>query len=435
MYRHDPGFGHSDPSDRFPDPHVPPQGSRGRGGKVAALCTIVFLSAWSGVTTLYILFRDDALKLIAERQVAASHAYDAQAMQLQAEIERLRSLKLIDQERVDRAVAELVRRQTMLESRQSALIEFGDEKSIARDRAPEVTGSVPASRAAPAAQPHAKPTPLSDTILLAPPTERWSRLESRPLAPIGADVETSQAATATEVRVSNLARELEQLEVAQGRALNDLEERYDGREQRMRKVFAELGLKNARGSRFLAGKGEAATGGPFLPWSRPPQDPFTRQVYRIRAAARSVQALEQEIVTVPVRRPTSGETDVTSPFGVRLDPFVRQLAMHTGVDFRGEPGDPVRAAAAGKIVQAERNGGYGLIVEIDHGNGIATRYAHLSSLAVEAGGNVAAGALIGRVGSTGRSTGPHLHYEVRLNGDPVDPQKYLRAGLRLEAPN
>jgi murein DD-endopeptidase MepM/ murein hydrolase activator NlpD len=107
--------------------------------------------------------------------------------------------------------------------------------------------------------------------------------------------------------------------------------------------------------------------------------------------------------------------------------------MHTGVDFRGEPGDPVRAAAAGKVVLAERNGGYCLMVEIDHGNGIATRYAHLSAVAVEAGGNVAPGALVGRVGSTGRSTGPHLHYEVRVNGEPVDPQKYLRAGLRLDA--
>jgi murein DD-endopeptidase MepM/ murein hydrolase activator NlpD len=137
---------------------------------------------------------------------------------------------------------------------------------------------------------------------------------------------------------------------------------------------------------------------------------------------------------VPVIRPTSGPTDVTSPFGVRMDPFVRQLAMHTGVDFRGETGDPVRAAAAGRVVQAERSGGYGLMVEVDHGNGIATRYAHLSNLAVSEGAQVEVGSLVGRIGSTGRSTGPHLHYEVRINGEAVDPQRFLRAGLRLEAP-
>jgi murein DD-endopeptidase MepM/ murein hydrolase activator NlpD len=116
-----------------------------------------------------------------------------------------------------------------------------------------------------------------------------------------------------------------------------------------------------------------------------------------------------------------------------MDPFVRQLAMHTGVDFRGEPGDPVRAAAAGKIIQAERNGGYGLMVEVDHGSGILTRYAHLSAVSVSEGATVDVGAVIGRIGSTGRSTGPHLHYEVRVNGEAVDPQRYLRAGLRLDA--
>jgi murein DD-endopeptidase MepM/ murein hydrolase activator NlpD len=435
MHRHHPGVSHREAANVSPAPHRQPRAAHGRGGKVAAFAAVALLSGWAGTATLFILFRDDALKLIVERQVAITSAYEAQARQQQAEIDRLRSLKLIDQERVDRTVAELTRRQTLLETRQSALITFGQERG--RDRAPEIVGSVPTSREAQRTPAQAKPIPLSDTILLAPPAERWSRLESRPVPPIGGRIDTNDPTTATDVRVGNLARELERLEMAQGRALNDLEERYDGREQRMRKVFADLGLpKNARWVRSLAGKtSEAAAGGPFLPWLRPVQDPFTRQVHRIRTTARSVQALEQEIAAVPVRRPTSGEADVTSAFGVRLDPFVRQLAMHTGVDFRGEPGDPVRAAAAGKVVQAERNGGYGLMVEIDHGNGIASRYAHLSSIAVEAGGDVVAGAQIGRVGTTGRSTGPHLHYEVRVNGEPVDPQRFLRAGLRLDPPH
>ena len=210
--------------------------------------------------------------------------------------------------------------------------------------------------------------------------------------------------------------------------LNEIEERYDGREQRIRRVFAELGLNSSRAAREAA-----ATGGPFLPWTRPAEDLFGRQLHRIRLSARAVELLQREIARVPVSRPTSGPTDVTSPFGVRMDPFVRQLAMHTGVDFRGEPGDPVRAAAAGKVIQAERNGGYGLMVEVDHGNGIVTRYAHLSAVSVSEGATVDVGAVIGRIGSTGRSTGPHLHYEVRVNGEAVDPQRYLRAGLRLDA--
>jgi murein DD-endopeptidase MepM/ murein hydrolase activator NlpD len=193
-------------------------------------------------------------------------------------------------------------------------------------------------------------------------------------------------------------------------------------------VFADLGVKTVAGS-----GGRQGSGGPFLPWMRPPEDPFARQLYRIRLSLRAVDTLQREITTVPVGRPTVGATDVTSPFGVRLDPFVRQLALHTGVDFRGEPGDPVRAAASGKVVQAERNGGYGLMVEVDHGNGIATRYAHLSAISVSEGAMIDVGTVVGRIGTSGRSTGPHLHYEVRVNGEAVDPQRFLRAGLRLDA--
>jgi murein DD-endopeptidase MepM/ murein hydrolase activator NlpD len=204
----------------------------------------------------------------------------------------------------------------------------------------------------------------------------------------------------------------------------------------MRKVLEELGVPPARaGARLAANKIAAASGGPFVPWARPAEDPFARQLHRIRSAAASVDALEKEIDAIPARRPTTGETDVTSSFGVRLDPFLRQPAMHTGIDFRGEAGDLVHATAAGQVVQAERNGGYGLMVEIDHGNGLITRYAHLSAIAVGNGEMVEPGSLIGRIGSTGRSTGPHLHYEVRIQGEAADPQRFLRAGLRLDARN
>jgi murein DD-endopeptidase MepM/ murein hydrolase activator NlpD len=260
------------------------------------------------------------------------------------------------------------------------------------------------------------------------PAERTARLESRPVAPLHRPSEAPKINSAVDVRLENLGRELGQIETAQSQMLNEIEEWYDVREQRIRRVFAELGLNSPRATREAA-----ATGGPFLPWTRPAEDSFGRQLHRIRLSARAVESLQREIARVPVSRPTTGPTDVTSPFGVRMDPFVRQLAMHTGVDFRGEPGDPVRAAAAGKVIQAERNGGYGLMVEVDHGNGIVTRYAHLSAVSVSDGATVDVGAVIGRIGSTGRSTGPHLHYEVRVNGEAVDPQRYLRAGLRLDA--
>jgi murein DD-endopeptidase MepM/ murein hydrolase activator NlpD len=145
--------------------------------------------------------------------------------------------------------------------------------------------------------------------------------------------------------------------------------------------------------------------------------------------------LSNTLAGVPLRKPIMGEIDLSSGFGVRVDPFGHGAAMHTGLDFRGDSGDPVRATANGTVKTAGWSGGYGNMVEIDHGNGLATRYGHLSSIEARAGQVVKIGQIIGRIGSTGRSTGPHLHYETRVNGEAVDPQKFLRAGVRLGAVN
>ena len=111
--------------------------------------------------------------------------------------------------------------------------------------------------------------------------------------------------------------------------------------------------------------------------------------------------------------------------------YLARPAKHTGIDLRGEIGEPVRATANGRVTIAGREGGYGNMVELNHGNGLATRYGHLSKIDVKVGQIVHIGQTIGLIGSTGRSTGPHLHYETRINGTAVNPQKFLRAGLRL----
>jgi murein DD-endopeptidase MepM/ murein hydrolase activator NlpD len=135
---------------------------------------------------------------------------------------------------------------------------------------------------------------------------------------------------------------------------------------------------------------------------------------------------------VPFKRSTLGSayvpeglplrtTGLTSGFGMRLHPLLGGLRFHAGVDLAARQGDGVFATAGGRVVQAGWSGGYGLAVTIDHGSGLETRYAHLSRLGVVAGEEVQSGEVIGLVGSTGRSTGPHLHYELRRFGRPVDP--------------
>ena len=192
----------------------------------------------------------------------------------------------------------------------------------------------------------------------------------------------------------------------------------------MRGVLTELGLDAGKPLPAEA----SGTGGPFVPVRAAAGQctPFEKRLQRISVARAHVERLNRTMQNVPVRQPLPGELDQSSGFGVRVDPFFRRPAMHTGLDFRGDSGDPVRATAAGTVSHAGWQGGYGKLVEIDHGNGLATRYGHLSEIGVRVGQYIKIGQMVGRIGSTGRSTGPHLHYETRVEGDPVDPQKFLR---------
>ncbi len=117
---------------------------------------------------------------------------------------------------------------------------------------------------------------------------------------------------------------------------------------------------------------------------------------------------------------------LTSIFGQRMDPFSGEGAFHTGVDISSQYGDSVRATADGIVIEADEHAGYGRLVVVDHGFGLTTYYGHLSSLNVIAGQQLRRGDAVGNVGVSGRSTGPHVHYEVRINGAPVNPMRYLR---------
>lgn len=183
-------------------------------------------------------------------------------------------------------------------------------------------------------------------------------------------------------------------------------------------ALAELGLAPSA-------EAGAPVGGPFVPLVVGTLTPEENLALLADALARGRQL---EVVTdrLPLRQPVEGQLDVTSGFGARRDPFYGRLALHTGIDLRESYGSAVKAVAAGTVTIAGPENGYGTLVEIDHGNGYATRYAHLSTVAVTIGQKVGAGAVIGQVGTSGRSTGPHLHYEVRIAGEPVDPARYLK---------
>lgn len=152
----------------------------------------------------------------------------------------------------------------------------------------------------------------------------------------------------------------------------------------------------------------------------------------VESQADSMSLIEAQMLEERIRKnllPTSLPVEAAwnaSTYGWRIDPFTGQRAMHEGVDFPALVGEKIRAAAAGIVLSAETHPEYGKLVEVDHGQGLTTRYAHASKLLVREGEFVKRGQIIAEVGNTGRSTGPHLHFEVRINGAPQNPDRFLR---------
>lgn len=389
-----------------------------------AVGTVVIMASWSIITATYFAFHDDVLMRLVSRQAEIQFAYEDRIADLRAQIDRVTSRQLLDQEQFERKLDTLLRRQTTIESRAAAI------GSLAADPTP--TGSIkPPIRGSAMSEPLAnslKPSPINDKIIFIAPPDREARLESR-RSHLPAIRHAARAARGgIEGTLSRLQESIEHAEMRQTKTLTAIEEGYDHKTRRMRNVLSDLGLDV---SRLAPTMPASSTGGPFVPARLSDNGAFERQLHRIHMVRMTADRLHRKLVAVPVRKPVAGDIDSSSGFGVRMDPFLRSPAMHTGLDIRGNTGEPVRATANGTVTVAGLNGGYGKMIEIDHGNGFSTRYGHLSSLDVEVGDKVRVGQIVGRVGSTGRSTGPHLHYETRVDGDAVDPQKFLRAGIRL----
>ena len=382
--------------------------------------TLVVMAVWSIATGTYFAFRDDVLTRLIGRQTDLQFAYEDRIAELRAQVDRIMSRQLLDQDQFEQKLNSLLQRQATLEQRTSALT--GSNLST--------TGSIKPARIAPPAATAEKParlSPINDTVIFVAPPDREARLHSRELPVSATRIAERANAGGLSGMLARISLSLDKIEHKQAAALTEMEEKIDTRASRMRSVLDDLGVNVAKGA------GNFAIGGPFVPTKPPPSgaSAFERQLYRINVARAQIDRYAHALVAVPVRKPVIGVVDMSSPFGMRMDPFLGRPAIHTGIDLRGDTGEPARATATGRVTIAGREGGYGNMVEINHGNGLATRYGHLSEINVKVGQIVRIGEVVGKIGSTGRSTGPHLHYETRINGEAVDPQKFLRAGLRL----
>ncbi len=379
---------------------------------IAALVGIFFAVGYFGATG-YLVFRDDLLAASFARAARMKQAYEDRIAAMRVDIDRLTSRQLLDQEAVEAKLDHLVGQQQALDARQDILAGLS--------RAAQDAGVAASEKAETAA-----PAPAENNDLTT------GSIEPSGHTPAIADVEPTGDASG---HGSDELAEANRLEAAVGTLarnqvayVEQLAAQVEGRSDKLAAILKRIGYAPDSGD-----AAEDGIGGPYVPLDEyADPETFRETVDIVSAEIDRFSTLRDAADRLPLTTPVASGL-ITSGFGVRRDPFLHRPAMHTGIDFREAPGYPARATAAGKVVSAGYAHGYGNMVEIAHGNGITTRYAHLSSILVKSGQSVAEGAIVGKTGSTGRSTGPHLHYEVRVNGRAVDPMTFIDAGRELAA--
>ncbi|MBN8959212.1 MAG: M23 family metallopeptidase [Rhizobiales bacterium] len=237
--------------------------------------------------------------------------------------------------------------------------------------------------------------------------------------------DSSSEAAKTVKKVSAAFPEARGLAAMEARQLAYVERltRYaDTRARLTADAIRKLGLNPA----LMLANARDAQGGPLDIVTTSRDGTLDPRFERLGLSLARMEALQNGLDGIPQVLPAD-MNGISSGFGFRRDPFTGQGAMHAGLDFRGPIGAPIHAAAKGIVSYVGQRSGYGNVVEISHGNGLLTRYAHMSAFRAKMGQEVEAGDIIGAIGSTGRSTGPHLHFEVRINDRAVNPRPFLEA--------
>jgi hypothetical protein len=398
----------------------------------AVVFGVLYLAA-----TGYLVFRDDLLAASITYQRHMQHAYEDRIASLRADIDRLTSKQLLNQEAFDEKMDRLLGRQAMLDARQDIIAQMSQAARQAGLVAP------PAPAAPAAADPPDAPDDAAasddDVEDGAPPPPKplpFKTSDAKPVAGDMAPVAMALLRTVTngrplppsdeETKLGSVSASLDKLAEEQVDYVEDMAGKVSGRTEKIAAILKSLGQPVPKS--MTAGAG---VGGPFIPLD-PDADPetFRSTVSLVTGEMDRLSTARRLAGQLPLAKPIEN-APITSRFGARIDPFFGRPAMHPGIDFAAYVGYPIHATAGGTVVTAEPAGGYGNMVEIDHGNGVTTRYGHMSKILVKAGQIVQKGDVVGLAGSTGRSTGPHVHYEVRIDGNAIDPIRYINAGRQL----
>lgn len=371
------------------------------------------------LATSYLMLRDDILNAAIARQARMQHTYEDRIAALRSQVDRITSYRLLDQQIMETKVAELLTRQSALLKRNSRLAPLLEQASTSgvspiEEKLDPARIPVPASRDA---------ATKSQRTLFEPRGPIRAGLDQ---AAAEAPAETNESETPPILALSQLGVSLNDLESDQ---ISQVSALASSARAMRRQIVADA--RKAGLPLQAPGLDEEGTGGPFIPAQADAgKESFDLELKTLNRELEALEEVRGTIRAYPIANPAPGHR-ITSGFGNRRDPIIGKSAFHAGIDLSLKTGTAVYAAGSGRVIKAGRNGGYGNMVEIRHEGGLVTRYAHLSRIYVKKGEKVAAGTKIAASGSTGRSTGPHLHYEVRHGKKAVNPMTWLKAGKRL----
>lgn len=385
---------------------------------VVALCGALVMAISVGylLATTYLVMRDDLLSTAVSRQARLQHAYEDRISGLRAQVDRITSHRLLDQQFMEGKIAELASRQAVIAERSgimAPLMEKARANGLAPTGAPAAT-EVPIPALRPGKEPLQKAASLLGLKGTDPMTTGGVYKDLEDIGPMG--------------QLAQVKNELHGIEAAQLSQIAALTDSAYRQKEKLIETARSAGIPIAAGD-----DGQTGTGGPFIPAdSSGMSAAFTESLNDFNEAVETLAKTRSAVRSFPIAHPAPGRS-ISSTFGNRRDPLIKKTAFHAGIDFRTPMGTPIKASASGKVIRAGRAGGYGNLVEIEHPSGLTTRYAHMSKITVGVGQKVKAGETIGAAGSTGRSTGPHLHYEVRSGGKAINPLTYLKAGAKLKS--
>lgn len=405
--------------------------------QIAMATSIVAFAGWIGYASVNVFYRDAMLDARDRRITELSYAYE----RLSADYEKSQENFVV----ASRDLEERYRRLYDMAMKQRSPALPTDTASAGQASAPAAKSAEPnkpparPTAAEPSKAPEAKGEVKVATAAMPAPSDDPSSIEDLE----GMLRESKAKPPLPAVKPRDIETRILAVRGQQRELIDDLGARTDKSVALLEKALGRTGLDIAAMlSRASEARADVGVGGPLRALNVTTPGTTGVAVASVDPQAdRDMNNLEGkfgrwgDLITLaqrlPLDLPMSGEAEVSSTYGRRTDPFTKQPAFHAGIDFIGPNRAPVVSTAPGVVVFAGRKGPYGRAVEIDHGLGVKTRYAHLSAITVQAGETVPFGRQLGTMGSTGRSTGQHLHYEILLDDEQIDPGKFIEAGYHV----